>query len=563
MDGPRSWLVGEPCARRRRGRRAGVAPRATRFDPGLEPLEGRALLASFEIAGSGGISGVASVDSRSDTDFVSLGTSPIALEPPLVDVNMDLADGGLGGAASGKLSYQFQADDQAGTATATLTLAAFAQSHPSDDTSAGEVESELGTSLGGNPGEWITVDVTPTGSEEPGDPVLIELEGVGTGSGVGHPGVDSRWEILYDAGDGQGEQVLVAGNHPGGSALVYGSRNVQLASRVGESLRLRIDASSRGQAQGQPMAQIANGTAAVRLTLKVRPAPRPDLVVTALSWNPKQGGVDFRYEVKDAELTADATIALYWAKGAVLSASSKPIQTWAVSRKVGSYGPFNVPGRLLGEPPAGATHLLMVIDPGKKVAESREDNNARALLDVQVGFGGNANRKAVSAHTLGVLKGVLREAGQPRAIISSTLRTPADQARIMFDNLVGTKAGQGVVAQKKLYGSHGDRVIDEFTRVTRGKSQAQILAMAPQVKKAMETKIRQLGPSNVSRHCGDPKVLGVIDVAPSSLANRAKFSAVVKSRTPRPISKYIPYPADPGEHLEIPQPKSPPSTPML
>src|SRR5262249_42582556 len=42
---------------------------------------------------------------------------------------------------------------------------------------------------------------------------------------------------------------------------------------------------------------------------------QPDLIATSLAWNTAQGGVDFGYSVKNAALTPDTTVALYWASG--------------------------------------------------------------------------------------------------------------------------------------------------------------------------------------------------------------------------------------------------------
>jgi hypothetical protein len=48
-------------------------------------------------------------------------------------------------------------------------------------------------------------------------------------------------------------------------------------------------------------------------------------------------------------------------------------------------------------------------------------------------------------------------------------------------------------------------------------------------------------------------VLNVFDVAPSSLSDRVGFEHAVKGE--RRVSKFLLPPADPGYHLEIPQPK--------
>jgi hypothetical protein len=167
-----------------------------------------------------------------------------------------------------------------------------------------------------------------------------------------------------------------------------------------------------------------------------------------------------------------------------------------------------------------------------------------ASSDTVVTFGPNAKPEAVAAPSLAILKDVISAAGLREAQISSTARSPADQARVMYQNLVKV----GVEAQKKLYEPAGDKVIDVFVELRKqGKSPKEI-------QDGMRDKIIELGPSNVSRHCGDYHVLNVFDVAPSSLGGskaREAFNAAAKAEEGKRVSKYIPHPPDPGYHFEI------------
>jgi hypothetical protein len=161
-------------------------------------------------------------------------------------------------------------------------------------------------------------------------------------------------------------------------------------------------------------------------------------------------------------------------------------------------------------------------------------------------FGPKANQGVVSVHTIGVLTDILRTAGCDSCLITSTSRTPAEQARIMFNNIVS----QGVVKQKALYAAAGDTVIVEFENAKRaGKSNDQIIA-------AMEAKIRAVGPDKVSHHCADPAKLNVVDVAPSSIAKQQAFQAAVNAALKQgKVSKFLtPGNNDPAFHIEIPQP---------
>lgn len=163
-------------------------------------------------------------------------------------------------------------------------------------------------------------------------------------------------------------------------------------------------------------------------------------------------------------------------------------------------------------------------------------------------FGPKANQAVVSVHTLGVLTEILNSAHLDSCLITSTCRTPADQARIMFNNI----ESKGVAAQKSLYKTPGRAVIDEYVKAKgAGKS-------SDEIKAAMEAKIRSLGPANVSHHCADPAVLNVVDISPSSLSNKATFEKATRAaQTKGAISKFLtPGNNDPAYHLEIPQPKS-------
>lgn len=158
----------------------------------------------------------------------------------------------------------------------------------------------------------------------------------------------------------------------------------------------------------------------------------------------------------------------------------------------------------------------------------------------KVNFGPSADSSTVKPLALQVIKDLLRASGNASCTITSTARTPVDQARAMFRNIVGTS----VKAQKDLYGHWGDLVIDQYVLSKKaGKS-------PDQIKADMAAKIIEIGPAKVSRHCADWNVLCVVDIAPSSIANKAKFVAAFKAD--KRISKYFLPPTDPAYHLEIP-----------
>lgn len=186
------------------------------------------------------------------------------------------------------------------------------------------------------------------------------------------------------------------------------------------------------------------------------------------------------------------------------------------------------------------------IIPGKKVAPivAKAKQPARPA-PAAISFGANAKAAAMTPYSKRVLQDIMRKAGIPFALISSTQRSPEEQARAMFANLEAL----GVKSQKALYGPNGDLVIDVYVH---GKAAGRT---ASQIQKEMAKRIVGLGPSNVSHHAADPKVLNVFDVAPTSIP-AAKWAAFEKAvlADKRVRTFFKPNDGDPGFHIEIPQP---------
>ncbi|MCE9108483.1 hypothetical protein, partial [Bacteroides pyogenes] len=120
-----------------------------------------------------------------------------------------------------------------------------------------------------------------------------------------------------------------------------------------------------------------------------------------------------------------------------------------------------------------------------------------------------ANSSTVSETSKSKLKKLMDATGDYSIVITSTSRSPYDQARIMYENISNTS----VSAQKKIYGSTGDQVIDAYNpKLTREENIS-----------AMESKIRDIGASKVSKHCADPSVKNVLDISASSIDDPKKF----------------------------------------
>lgn len=196
-------------------------------------------------------------------------------------------------------------------------------------------------------------------------------------------------------------------------------------------------------------------------------------------------------------------------------------------------------------PPAVDLSALLGEPGDAPAATPRQPPPATSTPEVR--FAEHARAEDVTPYSLGVLKDVVRAAQLRSVLISSTSRSPPEQARVMYDNL----ERHGVEHQRALYAAGGRRVIDTYVRSRdAGKSRDAIIS-------DMAATVREVGPTTVSRHASDPKVLNVFDVAPSSVANRGAFERAVRAESRVDGRSFFMPPKDPGYHLEIPQPSSP------
>lgn len=166
--------------------------------------------------------------------------------------------------------------------------------------------------------------------------------------------------------------------------------------------------------------------------------------------------------------------------------------------------------------------------------------------DPTIRFLPSAKAAVVSAHTRAIIRDLLIASDCRSCWITSTSRTPADQARAMYRSIVAL----GVPSQLALYADAGDAVIRAYVASRKaGLDEAAILA-------AMTAKIVAVGPSNVSLHCADPSRLNVVDIAPSSIQDPRAFAAAIASetRTGRLSRFFAPGSHDPAFHIEVPQP---------
>ena len=153
-----------------------------------------------------------------------------------------------------------------------------------------------------------------------------------------------------------------------------------------------------------------------------------------------------------------------------------------------------------------------------------------------------ANIKPLVPAAEDALDHVLEKCDLAGALVTSTVRTPEDQARIMYDNL----ETHGVIAQRKLYKPAGGGVIIDVYE-----HQKAMGAMPVDVKHAMAQKVIELGPEHVSAHCTADPNKSVFDVAPSSIPDERMKMFVNQVSVMSGLIKFLRPPVDPAFHLEI------------
>ena len=139
----------------------------------------------------------------------------------------------------------------------------------------------------------------------------------------------------------------------------------------------------------------------------------------------------------------------------------------------------------------------------------------------------------ISSYTYNILKNLPYYSGE--IYITSVARTVEEQARAMLNNIKRS----GVQSQLDIYASAGDSVINVYNKDLSDEQNRQ----------NMIEKIKEVGPSNVSKHCADPSVLNVFDVSRSMLSDVDTFKSALVFRG----IYYIDEPKNNCVHIEIPQ----------
>lgn len=155
-------------------------------------------------------------------------------------------------------------------------------------------------------------------------------------------------------------------------------------------------------------------------------------------------------------------------------------------------------------------------------AGNKEEEKKDSIEEVRLHFEGQtSNEGSLSKKTKAILKEVGKLSKNFDIYITSTARNTYDQARIMYENC--SKPG-GVAKQKEIYANPGDKVIDVYVNEKKlGKSKMDTII-------AMENKIKDLGPSNVSKHIADFTIMNTLDISYTKLSNKNDFLSEIKKR---------------------------------
>jgi len=292
------------------------------------------------------------------------------------------------------------------------------------------------------------------------------------------------------------------------------------------------------------------------------------LVPKAVNWNPKKGGVTLRYAVTGA-LAADTSVQLFYASGTTFDTipeDESPIFSHDVAAGTRNGKVLlNVPGSAFASHPApeGTQYLILVADPGAVVDSAP---NVVAIADATLVAGYNSlgepiDTSVLSDPSVAILKGLLRQAGQKSAIVSSTIRSPDDQARIMIGNEIRQTQSD--------YSTAGRNVLALYKRLTKGHNVNWIEDPVNGVQNAMVGLITNNSYGNygywssafrVSHHIQLPGayfLYNVVDLQPSSFkGNGPLFEAAALRAAQSGIVTHFydkkTHPRDGAYHFEIP-----------
>ena len=159
----------------------------------------------------------------------------------------------------------------------------------------------------------------------------------------------------------------------------------------------------------------------------------------------------------------------------------------------------------------------------------------------KVEFSPGIDSSYVSQKSMDIIAKIATASNNDKVVITSTMRSPEKQAQVMYDYTQKT----GMQEQYNLYGRNGDKIIDVY-KENKSLSRQEVISL-------MTNKINELGPSNVSKHCGNHKILNVFDISILRLNNPNDFYNEAKKHVGSDIYNLIYEPKRNCYHFEIKQ----------
>jgi predicted chitinase len=314
----------------------------------------------------------------------------------------------------------------------------------------------------------VQVVADEAAGEAEGDPIDLVLHGrLESYRKVTHY-FSGQSEIDYFSDDGNGTVVTIPSlDQPDGvgefSESIVRESNTRIQMSIGRTIRIYAYMLREGTipSGGSDLSEAAGAL----FDVYTAPPQGTDLRATSLTWDPKQGGVNFAYAIDRGDLPAETTVGLYWSKGPSWNDVIDPdtpayvykLNTPALRAK-GSPPAIHVSRKDLGIPPKGAIYLLAVGDPSGVIKEADESNNVAALDGSLTSEQLRRIMPALSAWAaqrfLEPLKSAMRRFGintyARGAAFLAQVALESDQLRhwvegVSLTKKVGTKVGKGVV----------------------------------------------------------------------------------------------------------------------
>ena len=167
------------------------------------------------------------------------------------------------------------------------------------------------------------------------------------------------------------------------------------------------------------------------------------------------------------------------------------------------------------------------------------------LSEIQVvGKNNGVKMYRISNYSLNITKKMAKHSNNLIVTITSTTRTPMEQAEEMYKGCVS----EGIQEQYKLYAAAGDKVIKVYEDLHKTKTKQEVI-------QAMYEKIVALGAYNVSHHCiEDVSKTNTIDISVWRLKNPQDFKREIRKFETLKKLKFIDETKRQCYHIEITQP---------